>query len=95
LLNPAGEILVPQNDGQRFLKNFRTFEGNRLLAMAWNGHALVESWRTLQQQGYLADTVLADIDNDGLTELTMAIQFKYESILGDARSAVVSFELAQ
>jgi hypothetical protein len=95
LVNPAGELLVPQNDGQRYFKRFPTYDASRLLAMAWGGHALTESWRTLQQEGYLADTVLADIDNDGLTELAMVIQFKYEGILGDARSAIVSFELAQ
>jgi len=95
LVNPAGDILVPQNDGQRFLRNFRTYEGNRLLAMTWNGHALVESWRTIQQKGYLADSVLSDIDNDGLTELATLIQSKYEGIFSDARSAIVIFELAQ
>jgi hypothetical protein len=95
LVNPAGEVLVPQNDGQRFFKRYRLYDGNRLLAMAWNGTNLVESWRTPQQQGYLADTVLADIDNDGLTELVMAIQFKEEGILSDGSSAIMTFELAQ
>lgn len=90
--NPAGEILVAQNDGLRTLQRFRMFKDSRLLAMTWNGLSLVENWRTAGQNGYLGDFTLADADNDGALELVMAMKFKHKSILKEARSAIVTYE---
>ncbi len=90
---PSGEILVTQNDGLRTLQRFRRFKESRLIALTWNGHTLVESWRTSDQGGYLSDFTLADSDNDGSEEIVMAMQFKHKGLLQKARSAIVSYEM--
>jgi hypothetical protein len=41
--------------------------------MKWDGRRLRESWQTQDQDGYLADFRLADVDNDGVRELVMAL----------------------
>ncbi|NOQ52359.1 MAG: hypothetical protein GQ578_09125 [Desulfuromonadaceae bacterium] len=93
LRGPSGEILVAQNDGSRTLERFRMFRDSRVIALAWNGFALQESWRTSGLNGYLADFTLADADNDGSDELVMVVKFKHKTILNPARSTVVIYEL--
>ena len=90
---PNGEILVAQNEGLRTLQRYRMYKESRLISMSWNGYALVENWRTTAQNGYLGDFAYADADNDGQTEIVMAIKFKHKSILREARSALVTFDV--
>jgi hypothetical protein len=90
---PEGEILVAQNDGLRALRRFRMFKDSRVIALSWNGFAFQESWRTAGLNGYLTDFTLADADNDGAQELVMAVKFKHKSVLENARSAIVIYEL--
>lgn len=88
-----GEILVAQNEGQRLMERYRKFKQSRVVAMRWNGMAMVESWRTAGQQGYLGDFALADADNDGRIELVMAVKFQHEGIINKARTGLVIYEL--
>lgn len=93
LRGPSGEILVGQNDGLRTLKRFRMFKNSRVIALNWNGFAMQESWRTAGQNGYLADFALGDADNDGKDELTMVVKYKHKSLIQEARSAILIYEL--
>jgi hypothetical protein len=91
---PGNEILAVQNDGQRIVQRYRSFSKSRLVSLTWNGFALTENWQTATQPGYLGDFAVADADNDGKTELVMAVQFKSGGLLsGEARSAVVIYEM--
>jgi hypothetical protein len=91
---PGNEILAVQNDGQRIVQRYRSFNKSRLVSLNWNGFALTENWQTATQPGYLGDYAVADADNDGKTELVMAVQFKSGGLLsGEARSAVVIYEM--
>ena len=93
VLMPGGELLVPQNDGQRIMQSLRKFKKSRLVAFGWNGFVLLENWRTASQSGYLGDFAVADADNDGSPELVMAVKFKHKGLIDDARSAIVIYEL--
>ena len=90
---PSGEVLVAQNEGPRFLQRYRDFSKSRVVALRWNGFALQESWRTSEQNGYLADFALADADNDGQNELVMAVKYKEKNVLQKGRSTVLIYEL--
>lgn len=93
LKGPSNEILVAQNDGIRTLQRYRMYKESRMIALTWNGFAMNESWRTSDQNGYLADFALADSNNDGDKEIVMAIKFKHKSLLEDARSTIVTYQL--
>ena len=94
LLNLSnGEIITGQNQGSRLFERFRNFKKSSVVAMKWDGIALVESWRTSEQNGYLADYTIADADNDGQKELVMAITYNRKSKLQKGRSAVIIYEL--
>ncbi len=90
---PGGEILVAQNEGQRVVKNVPLYKNSRLVSLGWNGYALVESWRTASQNGYMADFAMADADNDGSEELVMIVRFQKKGLIDDARSSVVIYEM--
>ncbi|OHB25429.1 MAG: hypothetical protein A2X84_01945 [Desulfuromonadaceae bacterium GWC2_58_13] len=89
----AGEILVPVNEGDWFRARSKTFKKSKLVAMVWNGTDLIEAWHTREQQGYLADFRLADVDNDGQKEIVMAIDGPTTGLMGSRRSSLYVFEL--
>ncbi len=86
-------ILVVQNDGQRLMQQYRKFKKSRLVSMSWNGFALTENWSTANQQGYLSDFSLADADNDGVIEQTMAVKFQHRGVIKKARSSIVMYDM--
>jgi hypothetical protein len=67
------EILIPLNERSSIFPWSDQFRKSRLVAMKWDGRRLRESWQTQDQDGYLADFRLADVDNDGVRELVMAL----------------------
>ncbi len=93
LLLPSGELLTAQNEGPRIFKGYRNFDKSRVVALQWNGFAPQETWRTSDQNGYLADFSVADADNDGLPEIVMVMSFKQGSLFQKGRSTVVIYEL--
>lgn len=92
-LSPAGEVLVPVNEGTRVVTRFREFKNSKLKAMVWDGYSLRETWAARAQNGYLADFLVADVDNDGKSELVMAILFSHGGLMSSSRSALVVYEL--
>jgi hypothetical protein len=93
LAGPAGELLVPVNEGSRLVSKLREFKSSQLKALVWDGFSLREAWATRPQGGYLADFQVADIDNDGVTELVMAILFTHGGMKASPRAALVVYEL--
>ena len=92
LLLPSGELLTAQNEGPRVFKGYRNFDKSRVVALQWNGFAPQETWRTSNQNGYLADFSVADADNDGQPEIVMVMEFKQGSLFQKGRSTVVIYE---
>ena len=94
VLMPGGEILVPQNDGQRIVQTLPPVQ-EEPAGCAW--------LERLRPAGELANrqpvrvtsaiSLVADADNDGSPELVMAVKFKHKGLIDDARSAIVTYEL--
>lgn len=63
-----GGIVVPQNLGDGAFANRRSAEASRLVGFHWDGRALDRAWSSPDHDGYLADFVHGDIDNDGQDE---------------------------
>lgn len=93
LARDSGELLTIQNDGQRIMSRFRLYLKGRIVALSWDGNSMVESWRTSDQNGYIADFTMADIDNDGQLELATLVLFKHGTMFNKPRAAVVIYEL--
>lgn len=62
-LGPQGELLIPVNNGSRFMQNQRNYSSSYLLALKWENDAPIEVWRTRESKKYLADFYLGDFFN--------------------------------
>jgi hypothetical protein len=91
----AGLILVPVNEGASRIFKSREYTKSSLKAYGWDGRSLREVWHTDSQGGALADFTVADVDNDGKDEVTLAMIFSHGSITNpeESRSALVVYEL--
>ncbi|GAB4565091.1 MAG: hypothetical protein Tsb0017_25370 [Geothermobacteraceae bacterium] len=93
-LGPDNTLIVPINEGQRFLTKQRNYSKSRLVAYTWDGFALREAWKTPDEQAYLADFALFDADNDGRDELVTTIVAGTKWFgLGTAHSIFQVYEL--
>ena len=91
----ANTILVPQNDGSRFLEHYRNYNPSRIIAFNWDGTTLKEQWHTIDQKAYLADLTVADADNDGKKELITLVRFKGGNIISKSESHLVLYQLSK
>ncbi len=93
----SGEILTVQNQGSRLLQGLRSFTDAQLVAFEWDSSSLQlnERWRTPLQKGYIADFIVADIDDNGELELLVAMRFQEKNILQRGHSALMVFKLQQ
>lgn len=90
------EILVVRNDDRAggFLERTRSFHQGTVLAIYWNGMAMVDHWRTPMMSGTVNDYAIADVGNVGRQALVMAIGQRSIAGFGDADSGnVVAFTL--
>ncbi|HMB16861.1 MAG TPA: FG-GAP-like repeat-containing protein [Pelovirga sp.] len=94
---PSGEILTVQNQGSRLLQGLRTFTDAQVVAFEWDSNSLqlIERWRTPLQQGYIADFIVADLDDNGELDLLVAMRFQEKNILQRGHSALMVFKLQQ
>ena len=92
-IGPEGEILVPLNKGWKISDRFRELGPSRLTALQWDGNTLRELWHTQEQQGYMADFQVADVDHDGQPEVAMTVTFSRPGFTSEGRSGVVVYEL--
>ncbi|GAG74886.1 unnamed protein product, partial [marine sediment metagenome] len=52
-------------------------------------------WKTREISGHISDYTIADIDNDGRDELVFSVVSKTGSVLGEAKSYLVSQEISK
>lgn len=83
-VSPAGEVIVPKNEGMFVIGNNRAYKKSSVYAFAWNGSSLDEIWHTKQSQNYLAD-YLYDADRKELVALEVV---KKEGLLDKGASMV-------
>lgn len=95
-LNKDGkkELIIVKNlsSVSRLLKNLKLFTSSEIYNLEWDGLGLAENWRTKKINGYVADYVLKDIDNDGKPELVLALVLSVGSSIRD-NSVIVVYEL--
>lgn len=83
-VSPAGELIVPKNEGMFVVGNNRAYKKSSLYAFSWNGSSLDEIWHTKQSQNYLADYVY----EPGAKEIVALEVVKKEGLLNKGTSIV-------
>ena len=71
-----GEIIISRNDpgalGRYFIRT-RSYDNGEIIDLTWEENSLEENWKTKKIDGYIADYVVNDIDNDGQKELVILV----------------------
>jgi len=93
--NGQTEVTVLNNYGVTgvLFRNFRSYSSGLFVSLSWDGFGLSENWHTNKVSGYLADSAIGDIDNDGEPELVAAVVSRREGVVEKAKSALIVYEL--
>ncbi len=95
-LNKDGkkELIIVKNSSAsgRLLKNVKLFTSSEIYNLEWDGLGMAENWRTKKINGYVADYVFKDIDNDGKPELVLALVLSVGTSVRD-KSVIVVYKL--
>ena len=95
-INKGGkkELIIVKNSSAsgRLLKNAKMFTSSEIYNLEWDGLGMAENWRTKKINGYVADYVFKDIDNDGKPELVLALVLSVGSSIRD-KSVIVVYKL--
>lgn len=88
------EVIVCRNTDttRRIFSRLRMFKSGHIECLGWESLGLYPKWTTRQISGYISDYVVGDMDNDGRNELVFSVVAKTSSVLGKAKSFIVSQE---
>ncbi|MGC8811237.1 MAG: FG-GAP-like repeat-containing protein [bacterium] len=91
LISRGKEIIVIRNISPigDFFKRQKYFNKGEVLSLIWTGAMFMESWKTKEISGYLADFQIQDLDGDQKKELIVAVNLPRESILSLEKNSVL------
>ncbi|MEK6599800.1 MAG: VCBS repeat-containing protein [Deltaproteobacteria bacterium] len=70
------EIIISRNNPGalgRYFKRNMSYDNGEIINLTWEENSLEENWKTKKIDGYIADYVVNDIDNDGQKELVILV----------------------
>jgi len=91
------EVVVPSNQGSvgRLFARFRKFSSGRTVVLSWSGSGLVPIWQTPKTSAHVSDCAIGDFDHDGRDEVIVAHTAKQGTMITEARSSIIGYELPQ
>jgi len=86
------EVIVVKNKDftRRLFSRLRLFKSGHVEYLTWDSLGLSVKWKTQEISGYISDYAIADLNNDGEDELVFSVVAKTGSVLGKAKSFIVS-----
>ena len=69
------EVIIAKNldSTGRAFKRAKFFTSSEIYNLEWDGVGMAENWRTKKIKGYVVDSSIKDIDNDGKPEIVLAL----------------------
>jgi len=88
------ELIIVKNisPAGRLFKKVKMFTSSEIYNLEWDGLGMAENWKTKKINGYVADYVFKDINNDGKPELVLALVLSVGTSIKDT-SVIVVYEL--
>jgi len=89
------ELIIVKNQdvARRLLSRLRIFKSGHIECLTWNTLGLNLKWKTREISRYISDYAIADLNNDGQDELVFSVVAKTDTLLGDAKSFIVSWTI--
>jgi len=91
LIVRGSEVLILRNISLmgNLFKRQTTFSGGEVQALGWNGAMFMETWKSPEIPGYLADFQIQNLDGAPGSELIVAVNLPKESILSLENSSAL------
>jgi hypothetical protein len=92
----AKEIILTQNTdtfGRFMPEGTKTYETMQIVSLSWAPTGLVENWKTHTISGMVTSIRLADLNDDGITELLASVIMSSYQNLWESRSVIFSYDL--
>ena len=85
------EVIIAKNldSTGRAFKRAKFFTSSEIYNLEWDGVGMSENWRTKKIKGYVVDSAIKDIDNDGKPEIVLALIVAS----GGTKSVIVVYKL--
>ena len=89
------EIIIVKNQdaARRLLSRLRIFKSGHIECLTWSTLGLKLKCKTQEISRYISDYTIADLNNDGQDELVFSVVAKTDTLLGDAKSFIVSWTI--
>lgn len=94
--NGSWELLVnkPVSVASQFFDRYRSFPEGEIQALYWDGVGLGMLWKTRRIKGSVADFDLGDANNDGMQDLTVALNTHRGALgLKNRKTVIVAYPL--
>jgi len=85
-------ILVKNHDSAGVFKRLKVFKKAYIVCLSLDDIGLNTKWQTRQISGYISDTAIGDLDNDGMDEIVFAGVEKAKSIVNKGKSYIMACE---
>ncbi|MFH0824964.1 MAG: hypothetical protein V2B18_19605, partial [Pseudomonadota bacterium] len=92
VVNQGNEMYLIRNISLTadFFKRAKSYTRGEIQRLVWNGAVLLETWKSKEIQGYLADFQLANLSKEGDRALVLAVQYPKELFsFSDASSSLM------
>jgi TolB-like protein len=77
------------------LETYRSYGSGHMEALIWDGMGLASIWKTRKISGRIQDFAIGDLNNDGKTELVVAVIVKEGRVVATKpQSTIIAYELS-
>ncbi len=89
------ELVVVSNQGLlgRLFSRYRKFTSGQIVSLSWKNIGLTMNWQTPKVSGCISDYAIGDFDNDGRDDILAAVVVAPGTIVTDARSSIIGYDL--
>jgi TolB-like protein len=91
LLSQGNEVFIVKNIGLigEFFKRARSYSKGEVQRLAWTGAMLMETWKSKEIEGYMADLQFYGLNRGGEKSLVLAVNLPREGLIGGEKTSAL------
>jgi len=97
LLSQGNEVFIVKNIGLigEFFKRARSYSKGEVQRLAWTGAVLMETWKSKEIAGYMADLQFYGLNRGGEKSLVLAVNLPTEGLIGGEKTSALMISRLQ